>query len=83
MEPSQTHVGREERFVRRYERADRWVVAADLPVDGEALDVDVVDDTAIVVMDHGDRVREAELSLPGPATAVETNNGVLTVEVAK
>ncbi|MFB6126801.1 MAG: Hsp20/alpha crystallin family protein [Halolamina sp.] len=83
MTPSQTHVDREERFVRRYEREDRWVVAADLPVEGEALDVDTVGDTAIVVMDHGDRVQEVELSLPGAATTVETNNGVLTVEVPK
>lgn len=78
------HFARDERFVRRYEYADRSVFAVDLPVrDDDAVDVDVVGDTAIVVVDHGDRVSEAEFDLPGSDTVVSLNNGVLTIEVTR
>lgn len=81
--PNTQSLGRDERFVRRYDYDDRWVIAVDLPAEDDAVDVDVVDRTAIVVLDLGDRVAEAEFDLPGPATTVETNNGVLTIEVEK
>lgn len=74
---------REERFLRRYEYDDRWVVAADLPVDDDAVDVDVVGTTAILVVDHGDRVTETEFELPGPAVSIEVENGVLTITIQK
>jgi hypothetical protein len=64
-----------ERFVREYEYDDETVVVADL---GDGGSVDVVGDTAIVVLDDADQF---ELALPtGDATAF-MNNGVLTVEV--
>lgn len=74
---------REERFLRRYEYDDEWVVAADLPVDDDAVDVDVVGTTAILVVDHGDRVTETEFELPGAAVSIEVENGVLTITIEK
>ncbi|WP_224268752.1 Hsp20/alpha crystallin family protein [Haloprofundus salinisoli] len=74
-----------ERFIRRYEYDDSWVIAAELGVADDAIDVDVVGTTAIVVVDHGDRVSETEFEfeLPGTDATVETNNGVLTITVSK
>ncbi|MFO7833982.1 MAG: Hsp20/alpha crystallin family protein [Halohasta sp.] len=75
--------GRDGRFVRRYEYDDHWLLAADLSVDDEQVDVDVVGSTAILVIDHGDRLSEAEFELPGTDPEVTTNNGVLTITVDK
>ncbi|ESP89083.1 DUF7127 family protein [Candidatus Halobonum tyrrellensis] len=74
-------LGRQERFVRRYDYDDRTVLAADLPA-GD-VSVDVVDGTAIVVTDRDSGVEEFEFDLPGPAATVDTHNGVLTIGVDK
>jgi hypothetical protein len=76
---NQQYAGESETFVRRYDYKDEWVIAADVGVGGGHLDVDVVDDTAIVVV-NGET--EAELDLPGSADYVGTNNGVLEVRGA-
>jgi hypothetical protein len=75
----QQFTGGNERFVRQYEYDDGWVVAADLGVADDAVDVDVVGETAILVIDRGDRVAEFELELPGPAAKIDVNNGVLVI----
>ena len=75
--------GHDDRFVRRYEYDDNWLLAVDLPVGDEQVDVDVVGSTAILVIDHGDRLSEAEFDLPGSEATFETNNGVLTITVDK
>ncbi len=75
--------GRDDRFLRRYEYDDHWLVVADLPVDDEQVEFDIVGSTAIIVIDHGDRVSETELDLPGTEANVEVNNGVLTITVDK
>jgi hypothetical protein len=75
MVPQQS-TGDEGSLVRRYEYDDEWVVAADLGVADDAVDVDVVDGTAIVVVDGR---TETEFDLPGAADSVGTNNGVLVV----
>jgi HSP20 family molecular chaperone IbpA len=80
---SQQFVGGNERFVRRYEYDDSWVVAADVGVADEDVSVDVVGRTAIVVAETGDRVTETEFELPGEDASVDLNNGVLTITVAK
>jgi HSP20 family molecular chaperone IbpA len=72
-----------ETVLRRYEYPDRWVVAADLGVDDELVSVDVVGETAIVVIDRDDVDAETEIDLPGAAAEATVNNGVLTIEVAK
>ena len=66
-------------LVRRYEYEDGWIVAADLGVDDEAIDVDTVGETAIFVVSHGDEPAESEFDLPGPATDVTVSNGVVTI----
>jgi hypothetical protein len=79
----QQFTGRNERFIRRYEYDDQWVVAADLGVPEEVVDVDIVGGTAILVIDHGDRITETEFELPGDEGTVEMRNGVLTITIEK
>ena len=66
-------------LVRRYEYEDGWIVAADVGVDDEAIDVDTVGETAILVVTRGAESAESEFDLPGPATDVTVKNGVVTV----
>ncbi len=80
---TQQYAGEDESFLRRYEYDDAWVVAADLGVSDESVDVDIVGETAIVVVEAGSDVREREFDLPGPDGEVEVNNGVLTITVGK
>jgi hypothetical protein len=75
----QQFAGENERFVRRYDYDDGWAVAADLQVDDDVVDVDVVGQTAIVVVEGDERVSEAEFDLPGDAARVDVNNGVLSI----
>lgn len=71
--------GRDERVLRQYDYEDQTVLALDL--NAGDVDVDIVGTTAIVVAERGDQVREAEFELPGAATAVSSNNGVVTITV--
>lgn len=68
--------GEDGRLVRRYDYEDEWVIAADVSVSDGHLDVDVVDETAIVLVDGN---TEFEFTLPGSVDSVDTNNGVLVV----
>jgi HSP20 family molecular chaperone IbpA len=79
----QQFAGGNDRFLRRYEYDDSWVVAADLGVSDDAVDVDVVGTTAIVVIDTDDGVAETEFELPGTDVDVAVLNGVLTITVEK
>lgn len=74
-------IGRNDGFLRRYDYGDRIVVAADLPVPDEAVDVDVVGDTAIVVIERDGRTTESEFELPSGGAHAAVNNGVLTVTI--
>lgn len=73
----------DERFLRRYEYENAHVVAADLGVADDDVDVDIVGDTAIVVIDVDGRVSETEFELPGSDGEVGVNNGVLTITIQK
>ncbi|MFC6989507.1 Hsp20/alpha crystallin family protein [Haloplanus sp. GCM10025708] len=75
----QQSTGSDGRFVRRYDYDDGWVVAADLGVPDDQVDVDVVGTTAIVVVNAGGGEAEFEFELPGTAENVDTNNGVLVI----
>ena len=75
--------GGDDRIVRRYEYDDSWVLAADVGLASEDIDVDVVGTTAIVVAETEDEISEAEFELPGPDASVTTNNGVLIITVEK
>ena len=77
------HAGSDERIVRRYEYDDSWVLVADVGAAAGDIDVDVVGTTAIVVAEHGSEITEAEFELPGSDATTRTNNGVVTVEVAR
>jgi len=72
----QQYAGEDERFVRRYDYEDEWVIAADVGVGDDLLNVDIVGETAIVVVDGE---TELEFDLPGSAESVDTNNGVFVV----
>ena len=72
-----------ERAVRRYEYEDSWVLAADIGLVEEDVDVDVVGTTAIVVAERDGEISEAEFELPGEDATVSVNNGVLTIRVEK
>jgi hypothetical protein len=76
----QQYAGEDGRFVRRYDYDDEWTIAADVGVADDRLDVDVVDETAIVLVDEE---TELELELPGSVESVDTNNGVLVVRGTK
>jgi len=79
----QQFAGSNDRFLRRYEYDDSWVIAADLGVADDDVDVDIVGTTAIVVIDAGDQVAETEFELPGTDADVAVQNGVLTITIAK
>ncbi|WP_380681521.1 DUF7127 family protein [Salinigranum sp. GCM10025319] len=79
----QQFAGANDAFLRRYEYDDSWVIAADLGVSDDHVDVDVVGTTAIVVVDAGDRVAETEFELPGTDADVSVRNGIMTITVAK
>jgi len=72
----QQYAGEDERFVRRYDYDEEWTIAADLGVGDDNVDVDVVGETAIVLVDGETQL---EFDLPGSGESVETNNGVLVV----
>jgi hypothetical protein len=75
--------GRDDRFLRRYDYDDHWVVAADLRVSDEAVDVDIVGQTAIIVVDTGERLFETEFELPSADAEVFMKNGIITITGAQ
>ncbi|MCO8267386.1 Hsp20/alpha crystallin family protein [Haloferax sp. AB510] len=80
----QQFAGGNERFIRRYEYEDCWVIAVDVGLSEDEVDVDIVGSTAIVVADLGDRVTETEFELPAGGDAdVAVRNGVLTITLTK
>ena len=76
----QQFTDRDERFIRRYQYDDGWVIGVDLEAPDEAVDVDVVGTTAIVVVERDGGVSELEFELPGDASSITTQNGVLTIK---
>lgn len=79
----QQFAGREEQVLRRYEYDDSHVIAADLGVTKDQVDVDIVGETAIVVIDTDEGVNEAEFELPARDGEAAVKNGVLTITVPK
>ncbi|WP_336037833.1 DUF7127 family protein [Halobacterium yunchengense] len=69
---------------RRVEYDDATVVVADLGVSDDAVDVDVVGDTVILVVDAGGELAQHEFEVPaGTVSKALINNGVVTVEVER
>ena len=78
----QTETGKDVAF-ERYEYADHVVVAADFAsVDGDVA-VDVVDETAVVVVDTARGTVERDLDLPAGNAQAFNNNGVVSIEVER
>lgn len=65
---------------RRYSYDDETLLVVDTGLPDDAITVDVVDETAIVVLE-GEDVTEHEFTLPTGTVDVFINNGVLTFEV--
>lgn len=68
-------------FARRYDYGDEAVLAADLGAGAGDATVDVVDDTAIVVIETPEGERQEEFELPEGEARAFIRNGVLTIEV--
>ncbi|MFC6904120.1 Hsp20/alpha crystallin family protein [Halalkalicoccus tibetensis] len=68
-------------FARRYEYDDEAVIALDLGVEASDASVDVVDGTAIVVVETPEGERQEEFDLPNEQARAFIRNGVLTIEV--
>ncbi|WP_435095480.1 DUF7127 family protein [Halarchaeum sp. P4] len=68
--------------VERYDYADESVVVADTSFADEQVTVDVIDGTAILVVEGHDEDAQYEIDLPtGEVARAFINNGVVTVEV--
>jgi HSP20 family molecular chaperone IbpA len=76
----QAHRG-DDIVVERHDYDEGTTVVADLARADEDISVDVVEGTAIVVVETGDGVLEREFDVPDGATRVFINNGVVTIEV--
>jgi hypothetical protein len=64
-------------IVRRRDYDDGSVIAVDFGADVDEVAVDIVDGTAIVIVDDD---RQVEFELPEGADDVSVNHGVLTIE---
>lgn len=78
---SQHIAGGRDVFARRYEYDDGSVIAIDLGGATTDASVDVVDGTAIVVIETPEGERQEEFDLPTEQARAFIRNGVLTIEV--
>jgi hypothetical protein len=67
----------------RYEYEDGVVVAADFAAVGGDVGVDVVDETAVVVVDAERGTVERDVPLPAGDARTFNNNGVVSIEVKR
>lgn len=68
--------------VRQFEYDDDTVIVADLGVQDDAVTIDVLDDTVILVVESDGQSAQHELDVPaGTVSKALINNGVVTVEV--
>lgn len=65
----------------RYDYADQTILAFDLGLPEDAVSVDIVDGTAILVIESDDESRTEEFDIPAGDAGVFMNNGVLTIVV--
>lgn len=63
-------------IVQEHEYEDETVIAVDFGVNTNELSVDIVEDTAIVVVDG----KQIEFEIPSDAEEVTTNDGILTIK---
>lgn len=77
----QPHSASDEVLYRQYEYDDETVFAADLGPMADDASVEVVDGTAIVVLETDEGAQQYELELPDGDAHTFISNGVLTIEV--
>lgn len=65
----------------RYDYPDQTILAFDLGLPEEAVSVDIVDGTAILVIETDDESQTEEFDVPAGDAGVFMNNGVLTIVV--
>ena len=70
-------------IARRYDYGDHAAVVADFGPDEGDISVDVVGDTALVVVERDGDSETRELSLPEGAAQAYINNGVVSIEVER
>lgn len=63
-------------ILRRCDYDDNSVIAVDFGAEADNVTVDIVGDTAIVIVDD----QQVEFELPEGADDVSVNNGILTIE---
>ena len=82
LQPEHTIGGRTV-HLRRFTYDDTAVVAVDFGSSASDIepDVDIVGETAIIVIDSPDGSEQFELDLPGPDAKVFMKNGILSIEV--
>lgn len=69
---------------RRFDYGDETVLVADLGVADDAVSIDVVDETVILVVETDEEPRQHEFDVPtGTVSKALINNGVVTVEVER
>lgn len=70
-----------ELIARQYDYPDTTVVAIDGGPTDDEVTVDIVDNTAIVVVDTPTTTTQREIELPDGDATILNNNGILTIEV--
>jgi hypothetical protein len=70
-------------IARRYQYDDGITFVADVGAPDDAVTIDVVGDTAIVVVESDGDSRQHELDLPHGDAKAFMHNGVLTIEVGE
>lgn len=78
--PQQTD---EDVVAEQYDYGEETIVAVDLGPMADDASVEVVDGTAIVVLETADGPHQREIELPDDTARPTINNGVLTVEVTQ
>ena len=69
-------IDQQEAIIREYEYGDTTTVTADFGPEASDISVDIIDGTAIVVVNG----EQFEFELPGDTDEITTKNGVLTIE---
>ncbi|MFB6133112.1 MAG: Hsp20/alpha crystallin family protein [Halanaeroarchaeum sp.] len=77
------HEASDEVLYRQYDYDEETVIVADLGRLTSEASVDVVDETAIVVVEIDGQQRQYEFDLPSEDAHTFISNGVLTIEVGE
>lgn len=76
------HQARDEVLYRQYDYDEETVFVADLGTDVEDASVEVVDGTAIVVLETPEGAHQYEFEIPAGDAHTFMKNGVLSIEVS-